>query len=60
MTRKRNYFKICGSKEFIDAALKVITPKFQVVFQTDLKESDTVADIYFLYINIADRFLEVV
>jgi len=41
MTRKQNYFKIVGSKDFIRAALKVIDEKFQVVFQTDIRESDS-------------------
>jgi hypothetical protein len=59
MTRKQNYFKIVGTKAFIDAALKVIDQKFQVVFQTDVRESDSASDIFFVYVNIADKFMEV-
>ncbi len=60
MTRKQNYIKIQGSKEFVDAALKVVNQKFQVVFQTDFRESDSTPNIYFLYVNIADVFMEAV
>ena len=58
MTRKQNYFKIVGTKDFIRAALKVIDEKFQVVFQTDIRESDSEDNIFFVYVNIADVFME--
>ena len=58
MTQKKNYVKVVGSKQFVRAASQFITEKFQVVFKTDVRESDSEDDVYFLYINIADAFLE--
>jgi hypothetical protein len=58
MTLKKNYFKICGSKQFVRAASQLITEKFQVVFKTDVRQSDSDDDVFFLYVNIADSFLE--
>lgn len=59
MTKKpRNYVKIVGSRAFVESASNLLEPKYDIIYQTPIRESDSEPDIFFVYVNIAYVFLE--